>query len=33
MFRAISLALMLMVGSVAAFAQMAVQGTVIDIEN
>lgn len=33
MFRTIALALMLMVGSVAAFAQLAVQGTVTDIAN
>ena len=33
MFRTIALALMLMVGSVAAFAQLAVQGTVVDAAN
>ena len=33
MFRTIALAMMLMVGSAAAFAQLAVQGTVVDIEN
>ena len=32
-FRTISLALMLMVGAVSAFAQISVQGTVVDIEN
>ena len=32
MFRTISLALMMMLGSVVAFAQMTVQGTVIDGE-
>jgi len=33
LFRTLALALMLMVGSAAAFAQMEVQGTVVDIEN
>ncbi len=33
MFRTIALALMLMVGSVAAYAQLAVQGTVVDAAN
>ena len=33
MFRTIALAIMLMVGSAAAFAQLTVQGTVVDIEN
>ena len=32
-FRTISLALLLMLGSTVAFAQIAVQGTVVDIEN
>ena len=32
-FRTISLALLLMLGSTVAFAQMAVQGTVVDTEN